>query len=733
MYKKSEQAAFSYMLNFPLSIVARNKLSVLVFHKVPNYPDFLSPTEINLSAFERVIDFVSKKFNVISLDDAVEGLKNGRLPTRAACITFDDGYAEWITGVVPALLKRNLHATFYIASEQLSGNGMWHERVLSAIRKAPGTSLELQGFGLPPLSVATHIDRQKTAALLEEFLKYQSLVTRESLMKKLQRQVSLSDSDIPRMSIQDLRDIHSLGFGIGAHTIRHPILSLCNADEAKQEICGVREELMALIGGSVNSFAYPNGRAITDFNADHIKIVAQAGYTSAVTTQWGTADYSTSVFQIPRFTPWGPSPVKMALQLGRNLITRPKIISLPPERPVRIMFVENGAGFGGAIVALQTLLSELNPKQFECSVVSNLPVGNFAKIPSVRAHYVVDDRPVDMRPLALSIKAARLGFLGKLLLFSVGRADDIINRLPYLARLIWLVIYFRPDIIHGNNEPSSNRESILVSKLLRRPYVQHLRGALGFSRKKPWLLKSPQFFIPVSRWLSAELIDAGVEVSRIRQIYDAVNLKVPSADPVKNILQKEFSIPKNAVVVAMIGMLVVWKGQDLFIDAVNQIGRLNYPVVFLIIGGTPTLGDKNFADYLHMLVNQYGLQNKVLFLNQRDDLPLLLQEIDIVVSASTAPEPLGLVMLEAMANECVFIAPAHGAATEVVNDGENGYLFEPGSIDSLTEKLKLAIDNIGITEAMTTSAKLSVNQDFSGERCALATSNLHRSIFHSLS
>lgn len=732
MSKESKKTIGEVITNLPLSFVAGNKLSVLVFHKVPDRPDFLSPSELDLPAFERVIDFVCKKFNVIPLDDAVAGLQHRKLPARAACITFDDGYADWITGVVPALEKRNLHATFYIASEQLSGNGMWHERVLSAIRKAPGSELDLPGFGLPPLSVASHFDRQKTAALLEDFLKYQSLATRESLMKKLQSQVSLCDSDIPRMTIQDLRDIHSRGFGIGAHTIRHPILSLCSAAEAKQEIGGVREELMALIGGNVNSFAYPNGRAVTDFNADHINIVQQAGYTSAVTTQWGSANYSTSVFQIPRFTPWGPSRLKMALQLGRNLLTRPKLISLPPARPVRVMFVENGAGFGGAIVALQTLLSELSPKQFECSVVSNLPVGHFAKIPVVRAHYVVDDRPVDMRPLALSIKAARLGIFGKLFLFILGRADDLINRLPYLVRLAWLVIYLRPDIIHGNNEPSSNRESILVSKLLRRPYVQHLRGALGFSRQKPWLLKSPQYFVPVSRWLATELIDAGVEASRIRQIYDAVNLTVLPSNPFQKILKKEFAVPENAVVVAMIGMLVVWKGQDLFIDAVKHMGRLDSPVVFLIIGGTPTLGDKNYAAHLRMLVKQYGLQENILFLDQRDDLPLLLQEIDIVVSASTSPEPLGLVMLEAMVNDCIFIAPAHGAATEVVNDSENGYLFEPGSIESLAEKLNLAIDSIGATAAMTTAAKLTVNQDFSGEQCARATSNLHRSIFHGL-
>lgn len=721
----------NFSLSLPLSIIANNRLSVLLFHKVPNVADPLNPNDLDLKTFERVIDFISQRFSVIPLNDAVDGIKMGKLPPKAACITFDDGYSDWLSGVVPALEKRNLHATFFVTSEQFSGPGMWHERVLEAVRRATGPVLDLVGFGLPALSIHSDADRQRAIAMLEAFLKYQQLSIRNELIGRLEQLVGIGSHTAPRMSLSDLRALHNRGFGIGAHTTHHPILSLCDPAEAMREIGGVREELAGLIGGRVNSFAYPNGRPVTDFNADHVKMVERAGYTSAVTTQWGSADRRTPIFQIPRFTPWGPGSVNMALQIGRNLLTRPRLISLPPQRPVKVLFVENGAGFGGAVVALQTLVAHMPAQLVECGVVSNLPVGDFSHSPVVMSHEVIHDRVVDVRPVAKIVRAAsRLGPLRNPILFGLGRIDDLLNRLPYLLRLSWLILRLRPDIVHGNNEPSSNREAMLVARLLRKPYVQHLRGNLGFSRQTPWLLTKPNYFIPVSRWLAAELMQAGVGVERIRQIYDAVEFVKSPVLGLKGTFRNEMSIPTDAIIVAMIGMLVVWKGQDLFIEAVKHLGDLGRPVVFLLVGGTPERGDKEYAVSLYEKVKAYGLQDRILFTGQRSDVPALLEEVDVVVSASTDPEPLGLVMLEAMLKGCIFVAPAHGAATEVVVDGENGYLFKPRSAESLAEKLLEAIQAFDRADGMTEKAKNVVEQQFTGERCASATLNLHRSIFH---
>ena len=123
-------------------------------------------------------------------------------------------------------------------------------------------------------------------------------------------------------STDDLIDISNRGFEIGAHTLEHPILGLCDIDRAREEIGQTREVLEGIIKRPVTSFAYPNGHPAVDFSAQHIQMVKQAGYRYAVTTQWGVANANTSPYQIPRFTPWGPSRTKMTLQLIRNFYSR---------------------------------------------------------------------------------------------------------------------------------------------------------------------------------------------------------------------------------------------------------------------------------------------------------------------------------------------------------------------------------------------------------------------------
>ncbi|MGE5384602.1 MAG: glycosyltransferase [Betaproteobacteria bacterium] len=723
------------MFELALSMLARNKLSVFLFHKVPREFDPLVP-ELTLNAFEQLVDFIVERFQVMPLEDAVARLQSGRLPPRTACITFDDGYPEWRDGVVPLLESRNAHATFFITSGQFNGLPMWHERVYHALRHAPGEVLDLPGLGLPPLPIARIEDRRMAAEFAVRHLKYQPLAVREGLLQRLEQASGVRRDDVLRMTADDLRHLHNRGFGIGAHTVSHPILTLCDPMTAAREIGGVREELEGIAGGSIRSFAYPNGRPGTDFSEEHIGLVRQAGYTFAVSTQWGAANDATPIFQIPRFTPWGPRAQDMAQQLVRNLVLRPRAVRTgrygaggkgkQAQQRHKVMVVENGAGFGGAIVALRTLLRHTPPGAADFHVVTNMPVGDFKEFSAVRSHRVVGDRIHDFRGPARAISQTGMGIFGTLLLFLLGRLDDLINRVPYLLRLVLLALKVRPNIIHGNNEPNSNREAMLVAKLLHIPYVQHLRGPLGASRHTPWLLSGPDMFIPVSRWLAGEIVVAGVIPERIRHIYDGATFGASGDGSRSGGLRAELGLPENTRLVAMIGMLVPWKGQQLFIDAIPDV-HCAEPVAYLVVGGTPERGDLGFAASLVEQVAEFGLQGKVIFTGKRDDLPRILSEIDVVVSASTEPEPLGLVMLEAMVSGCVFVGPAFGAATEVVIDGENGFLFEPRSAESLSRKLEAALA-VPAHSALSDRARREVAEQFGGERCAMATLNVYRGL-----
>lgn len=321
------------MLRPLFKVIAHGKLTVLLFHKVPRVRSPYASEEIDLANFERVLATVTRLFHVIPLEDAVLALRAGNLPPRAACITFDDGYADWFPGVVPALMQQAVHATFFITTEQLTGLPMWNERVLHVVANLPSSMswLQLPGVDLAPLPVGTVADKTHSLFQLDQHLKYLAPPTRERLLQSLESLARVRTDDVPRMTANDVRALHSQGFGIGSHTVSHPILSRTSADHAQQELVHSREQLEAIIGGKVSAFAYPNGVPETDFGPEHIDLVKRAGYTCAVTTKKGVADSNTSVFQIPRFTPWGPSATRMELQLARNLMLQPT--TLPEPEP----------------------------------------------------------------------------------------------------------------------------------------------------------------------------------------------------------------------------------------------------------------------------------------------------------------------------------------------------------------------------------------------------------------
>ncbi len=306
-----------------LQALSKDKLSVFLFHKVPLSLDPLVPGDIDLASFESLLDRIVSQFHVLPLEDAIQRLPAGRLPRRAACITFDDGYADWGSGAVPALLRRDLHATFFITTGQFEGTPLWHERIQSAVRRMPGGTLHLGLPSLPPQSVASLDERQRLVLKLENELKYLTLKRREVVLQKLEALAGVQPCAIPVMTAETLRDLHGKGFGIGAHTSKHPILDYCSADEVEQEIGGARETLRAMVVGEVNGFAYPNGRPYADYSRLHVEAVKRAGYRYAVTTHWGVANPQTSVFQVPRFTPWAKREWHALYQMGRNLMTHP--------------------------------------------------------------------------------------------------------------------------------------------------------------------------------------------------------------------------------------------------------------------------------------------------------------------------------------------------------------------------------------------------------------------------
>lgn len=321
----------------PIRLLAHQRHSIFIFHKVPQASSELTPNEMVLASFERRLDQIAENFKVVPLEESITNFRNRRWKDRLASITFDDGYPEWVQTVLPALQKRNLPATFFITTGQFFGTPLWHERIIHAITQATLPILSLTTPKKIEISLATQADKIAAICQLEAFAKYLPLATRDLLLAELEDLTGASIKNVPTMSTQDLRHLHNLGHGIGAHTDRHPILTQCDEAIARDEIARPREILAEIVGGTVDGFAYPNGIPGKDFSPVHIEFVKRAGYRFAVTTAAGVADKHCSPYQLPRFTPWGPSITATGYQIARNLLNRPAHMPEDGERKKVLM------------------------------------------------------------------------------------------------------------------------------------------------------------------------------------------------------------------------------------------------------------------------------------------------------------------------------------------------------------------------------------------------------------
>jgi peptidoglycan/xylan/chitin deacetylase (PgdA/CDA1 family) len=296
-------------------------VSIFIFHRVLPQPDPLFPDEMSRDRFDQLLGWLGTWFNVMPLRDAVEHLRSGTLPPRAASITFDDGYADNYTEALPLLRKHGLHATFFIATGFLDGRRMWNDTLIESIRVAKLADLDLADLDLATVPIGTL--EQKRAALrsIIPALKYLPVDAREAAVARVAERCATTLPNDLMMTSTQLRDLHAAGMGIGAHTVRHPILARCDDALARREIDESRSVLEDLLGERITLFAYPNGKLGSDYDVRHAEIVRSLGFDAAVSTNPGASRHGDDLFQLRRFTPWDQGQVRFALRLAQNVLT----------------------------------------------------------------------------------------------------------------------------------------------------------------------------------------------------------------------------------------------------------------------------------------------------------------------------------------------------------------------------------------------------------------------------
>lgn len=314
------------------STLGTRSLLVLIYHRVLPVKDPLLPNEPDASTFASQMDLICRLCKVLPLTDAVRRMRDGSLPPRSACITFDDGYANNCEVALPILRARGIPATVFVAPGFIGGGRMFNDTVIESVRRAPAElDLTREGFGryhLPDPAA-----RVRAIEAIVPVLKYLPQAERVDRAESIAARVGAALPDDLMMTEAQVRRLHEEGIEVGAHTVNHPILAVTDATTARREIMESKARLEAMTGSAVTSFAYPNGKPMRDYISRDVSLARQAGFQLAVSTAWGAATRADDPWQIPRIAPWDRTSLRFGMRLVKAFRERPPLTAEPAAAP----------------------------------------------------------------------------------------------------------------------------------------------------------------------------------------------------------------------------------------------------------------------------------------------------------------------------------------------------------------------------------------------------------------
>jgi peptidoglycan/xylan/chitin deacetylase (PgdA/CDA1 family) len=290
------------------------RVCIINYHRILASADALFESEPTVATFRWQMELLARNFNVLSLDSMVEALSAGRVPPRAICITFDDGYRSVHDLALPILRALNLPATVFVTTGTLDGGTMWNDTISEAVRCHQGTELDLRAIGLGRFPLATVELRRNAVQRLLDHTKYLTPEGRLVITGAMGRLCGVPAPDL-MLTRKMIRTLAENQVDIGGHTITHPILARAPDALACHEIREGKRQLEDIIGRQVRYFAYPNGKPGIDFTPRHVQMVKDAGYAAAFTTVMGPATSRHDRFHLPRSRPWDTSRFLFASRL----------------------------------------------------------------------------------------------------------------------------------------------------------------------------------------------------------------------------------------------------------------------------------------------------------------------------------------------------------------------------------------------------------------------------------
>jgi glycosyltransferase involved in cell wall biosynthesis len=299
--------------------------------------------------------------------------------------------------------------------------------------------------------------------------------------------------------------------------------------------------------------------------------------------------------------------------------------------------------------------------------------------------------------------------------------------------LIGIILLNNISIVHARSRAPA-WSCLIASKITRRKFVTTFHGTYNFKTN------FKKFYNSVM--VRSDLIIAGSNFifSHIKEnyskylnnnkkflvIFRGINIDYfDSSTTLENDekkLLKQWDIEKDKKIILLPGRLTPWKGQEVFIEAVNLINiELGYEAFYTVILGSDQ-GRELYKKKLIRLSEQYRMAKQIRFIEHCKNMALAYKVSDIIVSASNEPEAFGRVSVEAQSMGKPIIASNIGGSNETVINEKTGFLFESNNAKSLSKQILRAL-NMDETslKMMGIEARKNVTQRFNVEKMCFST------------
>jgi len=264
--------------------------------------------------------------------------------------------------------------------------------------------------------------------------------------------------------------------------------------------------------------------------------------------------------------------------------------------------------------------------------------------------------------------------------------------------LIFIILFHNISIVHARSRAPA-WSCLIATKITRRKFVTTFHGTYNFrnSIKKFYnsVMVRSNLVIAGSNFIFSHIKDNYSKYLNLEKKFLVIfrGINVDYFDPTttlevdENDLLSSWGVSRDKKLILMPGRLTAWKGQEVFIEALNLVNKeLGHQSFYAIILGSDQ-GRDIYSKKIKRLAEQYRLTSQLKFVEHCKNMPLAYKISDFVISASIEPEAFGRVAIEAQSMEKPIIASDIGGSNETIVNNKTGFLFKSGNPESLSKKI----------------------------------------------